>query len=53
MSFNTEQTAALLDEEIERALDRLTQARRDIERDIAELEAEQRKRAKRRREQRR
>ena len=46
--MSTETLAAMLDSEIERALDRLRQARREMKEDIAALEAERQRRAERR-----
>jgi hypothetical protein len=51
--MSPETLAALLDDEIERALDRLRAARRVMKDDIEALEAELGRRARRRREQRR
>ena len=45
MTFTTEQIAALLDDEIERAIERLLAARREMRRDIEALEAERERRA--------
>jgi hypothetical protein len=47
-----ETIAALLDDEIERAIDRLRASRAEMKRDIAALEAEQERRGKRRKERR-
>lgn len=46
--FTPETLAALLDDEIARALDRLRAARDELERDIAALKAEQARRAQER-----
>jgi hypothetical protein len=51
--MSPETLAALLDDEIERALDRLRAARRTMKEDIEALEAELDRRSRRRREQRR
>jgi hypothetical protein len=51
--MSPETLAGMLDFELDRALDRLRRAKAEIEKDIAELEVEQRKRAERRRERRR
>jgi hypothetical protein len=53
MTITTETLAALLDDEILRALDRLRAARREIKSDIEALEAERARRAVRRKERRR
>src|SRR5262249_56103983 len=53
MTFNTETISALLDEGIERALDRLRSARADLKRDIEKLENERERRVQRRKERRR
>lgn len=45
--MNSETLAAMLDEEIDRAIDRIRQARRDLKEDIAALEAEKQRRAER------
>ena len=53
MTMSIETLAALLDSEIERALDRLRAARRDMKSDIEALEAERERRRARRKEKRR
>jgi len=52
MTMSVETLAALLDDEIDCALDRLRAARRAMKADIAALEAEQERRAERRKERR-
>jgi hypothetical protein len=47
--MSPETLAGMLDEEIERAIDRLTQARRDIENDLAALQNERDRRERERR----
>ena len=46
--MSPETLAAMLDSEIDRALDRLRQARKEMKDDIAALEAERQRRAERR-----
>jgi hypothetical protein len=53
MTMSVETLAALLDEEIERALERLRAARRAMKDDIAALEAELDRRSAQQKEQRR
>jgi hypothetical protein len=53
MTMSVETLAALLDDEIERAIDRLRAARRDMTSDIEALEAERERRAAWRKERRR
>jgi hypothetical protein len=46
--MSLETLSAMLDEEIDRAIDRIRQARRELKEDIAALEEERRRRAERR-----